>query len=67
MINSPLNVYLLKQNEFKRYIKEIQQSLNSKEYMKQGYTIEKFIKSKWNISKYVLYILLKYILKNKKK
>ena len=24
--------------------------------MKQGYTIEEFVKSKWNISKYVLYI-----------
>ncbi|OUM57336.1 hypothetical protein PIROE2DRAFT_17714 [Piromyces sp. E2] len=50
-LENPLNVYLLKQTEFKKYIKEIQQSLNSKEYLKQGRTIDEFVKSKWNISK----------------
>ncbi|ORX41833.1 hypothetical protein BCR36DRAFT_416490 [Piromyces finnis] len=50
-LENPLNVYLLKQEEFKRYIKDIQQSLNSKEYIKQSQTIDEFIKSKWNISK----------------
>ncbi|ORX41834.1 hypothetical protein BCR36DRAFT_374963 [Piromyces finnis] len=50
-LENPLNNYLLKQEEFKKFVKDIQQSLNSKEYLKQGYTIDEFVKSKWNISK----------------
>jgi len=50
-LENPLNVYLLKQKEFKRYVKEIQQSINSKEYTKKNCTIDEFVKSKWNISK----------------
>ncbi|OUM57337.1 hypothetical protein PIROE2DRAFT_17715 [Piromyces sp. E2] len=50
-LENPLNVYLLKQVEFKKYVDEIQQSLNSKEYLKQGCSIEEFVKTKWNISK----------------
>ncbi|OUM57444.1 hypothetical protein PIROE2DRAFT_17576 [Piromyces sp. E2] len=47
----PFNSYLLKQAEFKKFIKEIQKSLNTKEYLKNGFTIDEFVKKQWNISK----------------
>jgi len=49
---------------FKTFIKGIQQSLNSKEYIKKGTTIDDFVKSKWNISKCVLFIYISYINNN---
>jgi hypothetical protein len=51
MTESILNsVYFEKQRKFVALIKEIQNSLNSKEYKNQGYTFNEYIKIKWNIS-----------------
>ncbi|ORY15101.1 hypothetical protein LY90DRAFT_636149 [Neocallimastix californiae] len=44
------NAYLQKQNTFVALVKEVQFSLISKEYKKQGYSLNEFIKMKWNIS-----------------
>jgi len=44
------SAYLEKQRKFVALIKEIQTSLNSKEYKNQGYTFNEYIKMKWNIS-----------------
>ncbi|KAL6611093.1 hypothetical protein U3516DRAFT_872267, partial [Neocallimastix sp. 'constans'] len=44
------SVYFEKQRKFVALIKEIQNSLNSKEYKNQGYTFNEYIKIKWNIS-----------------
>jgi len=48
-INLP-SAYLEKQNAFVTLVKEVQFSLNSKEYKKQDYALNEFIKMKWNIS-----------------
>eukprot|EP00833_Pecoramyces_ruminatium_P004362 jgi/Orpsp1_1/1178394/evm.model.c7180000065108.1 len=42
--------YFEKQRKFVSLIKDVQISLTSKEYKKQGYTFNEFIKIKWNIS-----------------
>ena len=45
------STYLSKQMKFKSLVKEIQKSLESKEYITLGYTFTDFVKMKWNISK----------------
>ena len=52
---SYLSDYFNKQIKFRKLIKEIQKELKSKDYIKQGYTYDEFIKEKWNISKYVFF------------
>jgi len=42
--------YFEKQKKFVALVKDIQISLNLKEYKKQGYTFNQYIKMKWNIS-----------------
>jgi len=43
--------YLAKQIKFKTLAMEIQTSLNSKEYLTHGQSLNDFVKEKWNISK----------------
>eukprot|EP00833_Pecoramyces_ruminatium_P013236 jgi/Orpsp1_1/1187268/evm.model.d7180000056460.1 len=50
---SSLNMYLEKQKKFISLIKEIQNSLNSKEYKNQGYSLNQYTKMKWNISHFI--------------
>jgi len=45
-----ISAYFEKQRKFIALIKDIQVSLNSKEYKKHGYTFNEYIKMKWNIS-----------------
>eukprot|EP00833_Pecoramyces_ruminatium_P009682 jgi/Orpsp1_1/1183714/evm.model.c7180000086396.1 len=47
---SLFNIYLEKQRKFVSLVKEIQISLNSKEYKNQGYSLAQYSKMKWNIS-----------------
>jgi hypothetical protein len=42
--------YLEKQKNFKSLVKEIQTSLKSKEYAKEGQSFNDYVKMKWNIS-----------------
>jgi hypothetical protein len=49
-INEKLEAYLYKQRNFVSLVKDVQINLNSKEYKKQGYTFNEYIKLKWNIS-----------------
>ncbi|KAG4084218.1 hypothetical protein H8356DRAFT_1088937 [Neocallimastix lanati (nom. inval.)] len=53
------SAYLEKQRKFVALIKEIQTSLNSKEYKNQGYTFNEYIKMKWNISQAQAYRYLR--------
>jgi hypothetical protein len=49
-MNEKLDAYLDKQRKFVSLVKDVQINLNSKEYKKQGYTFNEYIKLKWNIS-----------------
>jgi len=46
-----LKLYIQKQNNFKKLVKEVQRALNTKEYIKEGYSFNEYIRIKWNISK----------------
>eukprot|EP00833_Pecoramyces_ruminatium_P011833 jgi/Orpsp1_1/1185865/evm.model.c7180000095689.1 len=48
--NNFINAYLKKQNSFRNLVKEVQSSLQSKEYKKLNYSLDEFVKMKWNIS-----------------
>lgn len=48
---NPLKHYLLKQNNFKSMVKNIQHALNSKQYKDQGFSFDEFVRINWNISK----------------
>ncbi|KAG4107739.1 hypothetical protein H8356DRAFT_1024075 [Neocallimastix lanati (nom. inval.)] len=50
MENNSLSSHIEKQRAFSSFIKEIQISLNSKEYKKLGYTFNEYVKMKWSIS-----------------
>jgi len=50
MENNSLSGHIEKQRAFSSFIKEIQISLNSKEYKKLGYTFNEYVKMKWSIS-----------------
>eukprot|EP00833_Pecoramyces_ruminatium_P015339 jgi/Orpsp1_1/1189371/evm.model.d7180000071489.1 len=47
---SLFNIYLEKQRKFVALVKDIQSSLNSKEYKNQGYSLGQYSKMRWNIS-----------------
>lgn len=49
--SSLFKIYLEKQKKFISLVKDVQSSLESKEYIKQGYSFNEFIKIKWNVSK----------------
>eukprot|EP00833_Pecoramyces_ruminatium_P010899 jgi/Orpsp1_1/1184931/evm.model.c7180000091636.1 len=49
-INTTLNIYFEKQKYFRALVKNIQYSLQSKEYKHYDYSIDEFIRLKWNIS-----------------
>jgi len=44
-------LYLSKQIKFRELVKDIQNSLNSREYIRLGYSFDNFVRMKWNISK----------------
>jgi len=48
---SHLDYYISKQNKFNTLVQEISKTLNSKEYMKLGYSFDDYVKMKWDISK----------------
>ncbi|KAG4087283.1 hypothetical protein H8356DRAFT_960907 [Neocallimastix lanati (nom. inval.)] len=50
MENISVSSQIEKQRAFITLIKDIQVSLNSKEYKKQGYSFNEYVKMKWNIS-----------------
>jgi len=50
MENISLSSQIEKQRAFISLIKDVQVSLNSKEYKKQGYSFNEYVKMKWNIS-----------------
>jgi len=50
-----INSYLEKQKNFKILVKDIQYSLQNKEYQRNNLSIDDYIKNRWNISKYVHY------------
>jgi len=56
-MNNPLTIYIKKQTKFKNLVKGIQMSLESKEYKSQGISFDKYVKMKWNISKFVFFYL----------
>ncbi|ORY44582.1 hypothetical protein LY90DRAFT_671597 [Neocallimastix californiae] len=45
------STYIEKQKKFKDLVKSVQYHLNLKEYKKQGYSFDEYVKMKWNISK----------------
>ncbi|ORX45736.1 hypothetical protein BCR36DRAFT_298655 [Piromyces finnis] len=49
--NTNLYAYIEKQNRFRIMVKEIQKSIDNKEYLKEGCSYDEYIKKKWNISK----------------
>jgi len=51
IIQNTLKAYFEKQRSFKALVKDVQQSLQSKEYKLYSCTFDEFIKSRWNISK----------------
>jgi len=44
--------YVLKQKRFKYIVKQIQKSIISCEYKNKGYSLNEYVKKKWNISQY---------------
>eukprot|EP00833_Pecoramyces_ruminatium_P006439 jgi/Orpsp1_1/1180471/evm.model.c7180000073546.1 len=49
-----IDAYLKKQNSFKILVKDVQFSLQSKEYKNLNCSLDEFVKMKWNISKYLV-------------
>ncbi|ORX46141.1 hypothetical protein BCR36DRAFT_372303 [Piromyces finnis] len=49
--NQSLDFYLIKQNKFKNLVKNVQHALKTKIYKKEGFSLEDYVKMKWNISK----------------
>ncbi|KAG4098852.1 hypothetical protein H8356DRAFT_1424409 [Neocallimastix lanati (nom. inval.)] len=45
------STYIEKQKKFKSLVKSVQYHLESKEYKKEGYSFDEYVKMKWNISK----------------
>jgi len=58
VIENSLKAYLEKQKAFKTLVKDVQKSLQAKEYKELNQSFEGFIKSKWNISKAQAYRFL---------
>jgi len=50
-ISQTLNFYFIKQNKFKTLVKNVQHTLKTKVYKKEGLSLEEYVKMKWNISK----------------
>jgi len=48
---SHLDTYIEKQEKFRKLVKEIQKSIDEKDYVKEGATYDEYIRKKWNISK----------------
>ncbi|ORY23752.1 hypothetical protein LY90DRAFT_514917 [Neocallimastix californiae] len=48
---SSLIIYLRKQKKFITLVNSIQKAISSKDYRKQGYTFNSYVKKNWNISK----------------
>ncbi|KAL6605443.1 hypothetical protein LY90DRAFT_630957 [Neocallimastix californiae] len=48
---SSLTIYLRKQKKFVTLVNSIQKAISSKDYRKQGYTFNSYVKKNWNISK----------------
>ncbi|KAG4083183.1 hypothetical protein H8356DRAFT_968439 [Neocallimastix lanati (nom. inval.)] len=53
--NRQLTSYLIKQKKFLSFIKNIQNTIETKNYKKEGYTFDSFVKKKWNITKAQIY------------
>jgi len=48
------NIYFSKQRKFKCLVKRVQKAIITKEYKKQGYSLNNYVKKNWNISQYVV-------------
>ncbi|KAL6631913.1 hypothetical protein U3516DRAFT_838909 [Neocallimastix sp. 'constans'] len=44
------NIYFSKQRKFKCLVKRVQKAIITKEYKKQGYSLNNYVKKNWNIS-----------------
>jgi len=53
--NRQLTSYLTKQKKFISFINNIQNKIKTKNYKKEGYTFDSFVKTNWNISKAQIY------------
>jgi len=53
--NRQLTSYLIKQKKFLSFIKNIQNTIETKNYKKEGYTFDSFVKKNWNITKAQIY------------
>jgi len=52
-----LTSYLIKQKKFLSFIKNIQNTIETKNYKKEGYTFDSFVKKNWNITKARMYFI----------